>query len=56
MFAFVDRMLSRTEIEVLVQSGMPSLFKNGEESARRMRVFLGSEGSNVSYMNSFCTF
>ncbi|GKV07631.1 hypothetical protein SLEP1_g19378 [Rubroshorea leprosula] len=41
-------MLSRTEIEVLVQSGMPFLFRNGEESARRMRVFLGSEGSNVS--------
>ncbi|GLT95426.1 hypothetical protein SLE2022_131090 [Rubroshorea leprosula] len=41
-------MLSRTEIEVLVQSGMPFLFKNGEESARRMRVFLGSGGSNVS--------
>ncbi|XWS58588.1 hypothetical protein CRYUN_Cryun08bG0047200 [Craigia yunnanensis] len=41
------RLLSRKEIEVVVQNGKPFLFKNGEESARRLRVFLDSGESNV---------
>lgn len=42
------RLLSRKEIEVLVQNGKPFLFKDGEESARKLRLFLGSAKSNVS--------
>ena len=42
------RLLSRKEIEVVVQNGKPFLFKDGEESARRLRVFLDSGESNVS--------
>ncbi|XWS57917.1 hypothetical protein CRYUN_Cryun09bG0214100 [Craigia yunnanensis] len=42
------RLLSRKEIEVVVQNGNPFLFKDGDESARRLRVFLGSGKSNVA--------
>ncbi|XVF06695.1 hypothetical protein REPUB_Repub06bG0072700 [Reevesia pubescens] len=41
------RLLSTKEIEVVVQNGKPFLFKDGEESARRLRVFLGTSESNV---------
>lgn len=44
----VNRMLSRKDIEVIVEKGMPFLFKNGDDSGRRMRSFLGSGHSNVS--------
>ncbi|XP_021667891.2 zinc finger protein VAR3, chloroplastic isoform X2 [Hevea brasiliensis] len=39
-------MLSRKDIEVVVEQGMPFLFKNGDGSRRRMRSFLGSGDSN----------
>lgn len=40
-------MLSRRDIEVVVQSGLPFLFKNGDDSVRRMRLFLHGSDSNV---------
>lgn len=42
------RLLSRKEIEVVVQNGTPFLFKDGEESVRRLTLFLASGESNVS--------
>lgn len=51
MIVFIDgycRMLSRRDIEVVVQSGLPFLFKNSDDSVRRMRLFLHGSGSNVS--------
>ncbi|XP_065852310.1 zinc finger protein VAR3, chloroplastic [Euphorbia lathyris] len=39
-------MLSRSDIEVVVEKGMPFLFRNGDDSVRRMRSFLGSAYSN----------
>ncbi|XP_021282512.1 zinc finger protein VAR3, chloroplastic [Herrania umbratica] len=41
------RLLSRKEIEVVVQNGTPFLFMDGEESARRLTLFLASGESNV---------
>ncbi|XP_002530944.2 zinc finger protein VAR3, chloroplastic [Ricinus communis] len=41
------RMLSRRDIEVVVDKGMPFLFKNGDVSKRRMMSFLGIPGANV---------
>ncbi|KAF3962379.1 hypothetical protein CMV_013100 [Castanea mollissima] len=35
-------LLSRRDIAVVVENGSPFLFKNGEESVRRMRSFLGN--------------
>ncbi|KAF5725758.1 zinc finger protein VAR3 chloroplastic [Tripterygium wilfordii] len=35
-------MLSRKDIQVVVENVMPHLFKNGDESVRRMRLFLES--------------
>ena len=43
-------LLSRRDIAVVVENGSPFLFKNGEESVRRMRSFLG----NVSIGNFIC--
>ncbi|KAK6243586.1 hypothetical protein QUC31_009995 [Theobroma cacao] len=40
------RLLSRKEIEVVVQNGTPFLFKDGEESVRRLTLFLASGESN----------
>ncbi|KAJ9185726.1 hypothetical protein P3X46_005323 [Hevea brasiliensis] len=40
-------MLSKRDIEVVVEKGMPFLFKNGDDSGKRMRSFLGSGDSNV---------
>ncbi|GAV76904.1 zf-RanBP domain-containing protein [Cephalotus follicularis] len=40
-------MVSRRDVEVVVQNGSPFLFKNGEESARRMRLFLDCTQSNM---------
>ncbi|KAE8667522.1 hypothetical protein F3Y22_tig00112402pilonHSYRG00238 [Hibiscus syriacus] len=42
------RLLSRKEIEVVVQNGKPFLFKDEEESARRLTVFLNSGECNVA--------
>ncbi|MBA0584744.1 zinc finger protein VAR3, chloroplastic [Gossypium raimondii] len=42
------RLLSRKEIEAVVQNGKPFLFKDGEESARRLILFLNSSESNVA--------
>ncbi|XVE62473.1 hypothetical protein DITRI_Ditri06bG0120700 [Diplodiscus trichospermus] len=42
------RLLPRKEIEVVLQNGKPFLFKDGDESARRLRVFLDSGESNVA--------
>ncbi|WCJ27643.1 zinc finger (Ran-binding) family protein [Euphorbia peplus] len=39
-------MLSRRDMEIVVERGMPFLFRNGDDSARRMRSFLGSPYSN----------
>lgn len=40
--------LSRKDIEVLVQNGMPYLFNYAEQSSRRMKMFLETEGNNAS--------
>lgn len=44
-------MLSRKDIEVIVEKGMPFLFKNGDDSGRRMRSFLGSGHSNMQIID-----
>ncbi|OMO96680.1 Zinc finger, RanBP2-type [Corchorus capsularis] len=41
------RLLSRKEIELVVQNGTPFLFKDGEESARKLIAFLGARETNV---------
>lgn len=40
------RLLSKKNIEPVVLNGSPFLFKNGESSARRMKLFLSGEGSS----------
>lgn len=40
--------LSQKDIEVVVENGSAFLFKNGMDSTRRLRSFLGGDGSNVS--------
>ncbi|XP_027068239.2 zinc finger protein VAR3, chloroplastic [Coffea arabica] len=40
-------LLSRKDIEVIVSNGTPFLFKSALDTARKMRVYLGIEGSNV---------
>ncbi|KAL7093102.1 hypothetical protein ACP275_11G022300 [Erythranthe tilingii] len=42
------RSLSRRNIEAVVSNGTPFLFKSALDTARRMRAFLGTDGSNVS--------
>ncbi|KAA8519034.1 hypothetical protein F0562_016192 [Nyssa sinensis] len=39
--------LSRNDIEVVVDNGTPFLFKSALDTSRRMRSFLGSDGSKV---------
>ncbi|MCD7468681.1 hypothetical protein HAX54_007078 [Datura stramonium] len=46
-------LLSRRDIEAVVSNGTPFLFKAALETARRMRAFLGIDGSNVSTMLFF---
>ncbi|PIN06468.1 hypothetical protein CDL12_20974 [Handroanthus impetiginosus] len=41
-------LLSRKDIEAVVLNGTPFLFKSALDTARRMRAFLGTDGSNVS--------
>lgn len=41
------RLLSRRDIEVVVSNGTPFLFKAALETTRRMRAFLGIDGSTV---------
>lgn len=36
-------MVSRRDVEVIVESGTPILFKNGDESVRRMKSFVRNE-------------
>ncbi|KAK9077571.1 hypothetical protein SSX86_005908 [Deinandra increscens subsp. villosa] len=38
--------LPRREIEVIINDAYPFLFRNGDETERRMRFFLQTEGSN----------
>ncbi|PKU79795.1 zinc finger protein VAR3, chloroplastic [Dendrobium catenatum] len=40
------RLLAKKNMETIVLNGSPFLFKNGENSARRMKFFLSGEGSN----------
>lgn len=40
-------LLSKRDIQVLVENGTPFLFRNGDESARRMRLFLSDGANNV---------
>ncbi|KAJ4838439.1 hypothetical protein Tsubulata_022062 [Turnera subulata] len=40
-------MLSRRDVEVVVDNVTPSLFKNGNDSIGRMKAFLGGPDSNV---------
>ncbi|CAK7341615.1 unnamed protein product [Dovyalis caffra] len=42
-------MLSRRDIEVVVQNGSPFLFKNSDDSVRRMELFLHGSDSNVKF-------
>lgn len=44
------RMLSKKDIEVIVENGSPLVFRNGDNSIRRMRSFLNGSESNVSYL------
>ncbi|KAK6151420.1 hypothetical protein DH2020_014055 [Rehmannia glutinosa] len=41
-------LLSRRDIEAVVSNGTPFLFKSALDTARRMKAFLGTDGSNVS--------
>ncbi|XP_020114325.1 zinc finger protein VAR3, chloroplastic, partial [Ananas comosus] len=41
------RMLSKKDIEVIVENGSPLVFRNGDNSIRRMRSFLNGSESNV---------
>lgn len=41
------RLLSRKDIEVVVQNGTPFLFQTAFDTSRRMRTFLGSAGTTV---------
>ncbi|MQL95400.1 hypothetical protein Taro_028062 [Colocasia esculenta] len=41
------RSLSKRDIEVLVENGSPFLFKNGFNTIRRMKSFLGGDGSEL---------
>ncbi|ONK61713.1 uncharacterized protein A4U43_C08F32790 [Asparagus officinalis] len=41
------RLLAKKDIEVIVEKGSTSLFKNGESSARLMRLFLSGDESTV---------
>ncbi|KAH6828626.1 hypothetical protein C2S53_006624 [Perilla frutescens var. hirtella] len=41
-------LLSRKDIEAVVSNGTPFLFKSALDTARKMRAFLGADGSNVS--------
>ncbi|KAM2976405.1 hypothetical protein FF2_013478 [Malus domestica] len=43
------RFLSRRDLEVVVENGTPFLFQNGDDSVRRMRLFLGQGDTNVSF-------
>ncbi len=52
------RLLSRRDSEVMVENGQPFLFKNGEDSVRRMRSFLGNRQTNVSvriFLSLYCS-
>lgn len=37
------RMVSRRDVEVIFENGTPFLFRNGDESVRRMKSFLRHE-------------
>lgn len=41
------RLLPKKDLEVIVENGSPFLFRNGANSTRRLRSFLGGEGSDV---------
>ncbi|XP_020584297.1 probable serine/threonine-protein kinase clkA [Phalaenopsis equestris] len=40
------RLLAKKNVEAIVLNGFPFLFKNGENSARRLKLYLTGEGSN----------
>lgn len=42
------RLLSRRDIEVVVEHGTPFLFQNAEDSARKMRSFISNNTTTVS--------
>eukprot|EP00268_Persea_americana_P040555 TRINITY_DN402_c2_g1_i1.p1 TRINITY_DN402_c2_g1~~TRINITY_DN402_c2_g1_i1.p1 ORF type:complete len:891 (-),score=182.09 TRINITY_DN402_c2_g1_i1:722-3394(-) len=44
--------LSQKDIEVVVENGSAFLFKNGMDSTRRLRSFLGGNGSNVELVRA----
>ncbi|KAG8367738.1 hypothetical protein BUALT_Bualt16G0104100 [Buddleja alternifolia] len=46
-------LLSRRDIEAVVSNGTPFLFKSALDTARRMRTFLGTDGSNLSRTKNF---
>lgn len=46
------RMVSRRDVEVIVESGTPFLFKNGDESVRRMKSFVRNEVSDFDEPNT----
>lgn len=41
------RSLSRRDVEVVIENGSAFLFRNGQDSARKMRNFLGNDETNV---------
>ncbi|XP_077241185.1 zinc finger protein VAR3, chloroplastic-like [Tasmannia lanceolata] len=49
------RLLSKKDIEIVVENGAPFLFKNTMNSAKRLRSFLGSNGSDVMEFGRACT-
>ncbi|KAL3819590.1 hypothetical protein ACJIZ3_005495 [Penstemon smallii] len=48
-------LLSRRDIEAVVSNGTPFLFKSALDTARRMRAFLGTDGSTVSEFDKATT-
>jgi hypothetical protein len=55
-FGYACRLLSRRDIEVVVEHGAAFLFKNGDVSVRRMRSFLGNIESNVRALSMAYSF
>ncbi|XP_077230312.1 zinc finger protein VAR3, chloroplastic-like [Tasmannia lanceolata] len=48
------RLLSKKDIEVIVENGVPFLFKDATNSTRRLRSFLGSNGRDVLEFERAC--
>lgn len=53
MSLFIIRMLSRRDIEVVVENGKPFLFRTGPDSLKRMSLYLRSGHQGIGKVSSF---